>query len=228
MGEPYIVARDVTCLYHKSDEVIRAVDGVSLSFEHGEFAALHGTSGAGKSTLLGLIGGLGRPTAGSITVDGQDLGALNQEELALFRRRKVGFVFQSFYLVPTLTAMENVEVPLLPIGLPSSERHDRAAAALAEVGLTSRLDHLPGELSGGEQQRVVMARALVLEPELILADEPTSDLDRGTAERVIELLERLNRDRGCTVLMATHDLRVLDHVRRRIEMEDGRVIAEEA
>lgn len=224
--EKFISTENLTKIYRKAEEEIRAVDGITIHFRKGEFAAFYGTSGAGKSTLLYLIGGLGQPTEGKVVVDGVDLSTPDEDRRAEFRREKIGFIFQFFYLLPTLTALENVLVPLVPLDLPKENKVEKALEALEKVGLSHRRNHLPGELSGGEQQRAVIARALVLEPEIILADEPTSDLDRKTAEAVIALLRDLNYQ-GHTIIMATHDLRILDHAPRRIGMEDGKIVSDE-
>ncbi len=224
--QKFITTQNLTKVYHKAGEVIRAVDDVSLSFDKGEFAAIYGTSGAGKSTLLYLIGGLGKPTSGRVVIDGTDLGALDDDSLAEFRQQKIGFIFQFFYLIPTLTVEENVMVPLLPLDLAHSEKVKKVEEAMEKTAISHRRHHLPGELSGGEQQRTVIARALVLDPEIILADEPTSDLDRKTAEAIISLFHELNRQ-GKTIIMATHDMRILDRAPRRIGMEDGRIVSDE-
>ena len=225
-GDGFISAENLTKIYRKAGEEIRAVDGINLSFERGEFAAIYGTSGAGKSTLLYLLGGLGRPTSGKVVIDGTDLTSLDDDSLAEFRRRKIGFIFQFFYLIPTLTVLENVVAPLIPLKMPHKEKLRRAEEALERAAISHRKNHLPGELSGGEQQRAVIARALVMDPEIILADEPTSDLDRKTAEAIISLFHELN-ERGKTIIVATHDMRILDRVPRRLGMEDGRIVSDE-
>lgn len=221
-----IKTENITRIYHKWSEEIRAVDGVTVEIERGGFAAVWGTSGAGKSTLLGLMGGLGRPNEGAVTVDGRDLNEMGEVELAKFRRNNIGFVFQAFNLIPTLTALENVAVPLVPAKENGSAREKKAKRALERVGLDKRAGHLPGEMSGGEQQRVGIARAIVNSPQIILADEPTSDLDRKSAESIFDLLTDLNKQ-GCTVVVATHDLRILDRVPRKLQMEDGRIVGKE-
>ena len=225
-GDGFISAENLTKIYRKAGEEIRAVDGINLSFERGEFAAIYGTSGAGKSTLLYLLGGLGRPTSGRVVIDGTDLTSLDDDSLAEFRRQKIGFIFQFFYLIPTLTVLENVVAPLIPLKMPHKEKLRRAEEALERAAISHRKNHLPGELSGGEQQRAVIARALVMDPEIILADEPTSDLDRKTAEAIISLFHELN-ERGKTIIVATHDMRILDRVPRRLGMEDGRIVSDE-
>lgn len=225
-NDAYIVTDALTMVYHKGGEEIRAVDSVNLKIQRGEFTAIWGTSGAGKSTLLYLIGGLGRPTGGRVIIGDDDITVLNDEALANFRREHIGFIFQFFYLLPSLTVLENVMVPLMPLPMTSRERYEKAVEVIERVGLAHRIHHLPGELSGGEQQRVAIARAIVNNPELILADEPTSDLDRKTAEAIVGLLQELNQQ-GCTVVIATHDMRILDRARRRIGMEDGKIVSDE-
>lgn len=223
--EGFIKAENLTKIYRKSGEEIRAVDGVSLSFERGEFAAIYGTSGAGKSTLLYLLGGLVRPTSGRVVIDGTDLASLDDNSLAQFRRRKIGFIFQFFYLIPTLTVFENVMAPLIPLRMSYREKARKVEEALEKAAISHRRNHLPGELSGGEQQRAVIARALVMDPEIIFADEPTSDLDRKTAEAIISLFHELNQQ-GKSIIVATHDMRILDRVPRRLNMEDGRIVSD--
>lgn len=218
-----IKTENITRIYRKWSEEIRAVDGVSVDIERGGFAAIWGTSGAGKSTLLGLMGGLGRPSEGTVSIDGRDLNNMGEVELARFRRNNIGFVFQAFNLIPTLTALENAAVPLVPAGDNSASREEKAKLALERVGLEKRARHLPGEMSGGEQQRVGIARAIVNSPQIILADEPTSDLDRKSAESIFDLLAELN-SQGCAVVVATHDLRIIDRAPRKLRMEDGRIV----
>lgn len=223
-GEIIVEAHDLTKVYGDGAEV-RAVDGITLSIGAGEFVALTGPSGSGKTTLLNLIGTLDTPTAGRVVVDGVDVGTLRGDRLADFRREKIGFVFQFFNLVPTLTALENVMLPLLPYRRRC--RFDlkvRARELLQALGLEGRLHHLPGQLSGGEQQRVAIARALVNEPLLILADEPTGNLDSRTAGEIVALLRQLNEERGVTLVVATHNAAVAAEAGRVVELRDGRVI----
>jgi len=212
--------KDLTKTYRKGDNIIRAVDGVSATLEPGSFTVLWGVSGSGKSTLLNLIASIDRPTEGEILVDGEPMSSWSEERLTRYRNREIGFIFQSFYLIPSLTVLENVSLPLVPDRLPASEKRERALRALETAGLTHRTNHLPVELSGGEQQRVAIARALVNEPSLLLADEPTSDLDTETGQRILALLRELN-SRGTTVLVATHDPRIAERPYQRWVMQDG-------
>jgi putative ABC transport system ATP-binding protein len=184
---------------------VRALDGIDLVVREGEFLALMGPSGSGKTTLLNIIAGLDRPTAGQVTVGGTNIGALSEKELTRFRATQIGFVFQFYNLIPVLTAAENVEMPLLLTRLPKAQRRERVATALRIVGLDDRMHHLPRQLSGGEEQRVGIARALVSDPRILLADEPTGDLDQRSAGEVMDLLVSLNRDLGRTIVMVTHD-----------------------
>ena len=205
-------------------EVLRDVD---LAIEQGEVVCVMGPSGSGKSTLLNIVGGLDRPSAGSVLVDGQDLAGMDDERLAEYRRHQVGFVFQSFNLIPTMSARGNVELPLVFAGVAPAERGARAQAALEAVGLSSRIDHRPTELSGGEQQRVAIARAFVNRPMILIADEPTGNLDPSTSVGIMKLLDRINRT-GTTVVMATHDAAIVDSMRRRVvELDDGRVVRDQ-
>ncbi len=201
---------------------VRALNGLTASVAEGEFVAVMGPSGSGKSTLLHLLGGLDRPGSGRILVSGRDITQLDQDALCLYRQQRVGFVFQSFNLLATMTALENVEFPLIFAGVDLPARRARAAARLGEVGLTARMAHRPTELSGGEQQRVAIARALVADPDIVLADEPTGNLDSRTGGEVMEALVEVNR-RGKTVVMVTHDERVAAYAHRVIQMMDGRV-----
>lgn len=206
-------------------ETVRALDGVDLVVAEGEFLGVTGPSGSGKSTLLHLLGGLDRPTQGHIWVRGRDLAALDGNELAAYRRQEVGFVFQTFYLVPTMTALQNVEFPMYFSRVPPDRRRERALYLLERVGLADRRNHRPTELSGGEQQRVAIARALANDPILILADEPTGNLDSRTGAEVIRLLSELNAE-GRTVIMVSHDPAMIAHTRRHIRMLDGRIVGE--
>jgi putative ABC transport system ATP-binding protein len=218
-----ITVRDVRKTYGRGEAQVGALAGVSLEVARGEFVAVVGPSGSGKSTLLHLIGGLDVPTAGEIVVDGKALARLRDDELTVLRRRRIGFVFQFFNLLPTCTAEENVALPLALDGCPRRERRARATAALAQVGLAHRRRHRPDELSGGEAQRVAIARALVIEPSLILADEPTGNLDSRTGEHVLDLIAAVQADAGCTVVLVTHDARAAARAIRTIRLEDGRV-----
>lgn len=191
--------------FQRNGTTVRALDGVDLTVNKGEFLAIQGPTGQGKSTLLLLLGGLDRATSGTVIFEGRDLGKLPEGELTELRAKSFGFVFQSFNLIPTLTAAENVEAGLVPLGVPALERRRRAMAALDELGLGDRASHVPSELSGGQQQRVAIARALVKNPEVLLADEPTGNLDEQTRNEIFEILERLWRDRGLTLVVVTHD-----------------------
>ena len=222
-----IRCRGVEKIYRQGAVEVPALRGVDLDIGAGDFATLSGPSGSGKTTLLSLMGGLDRPTAGEIAVDGQQLGGLNNNGLADLRLRKIGFVFQTYSLIPVLSAIENVEFTLRLLGAPGGERAARAREVLAQVGLAGLEDRRPSRLSGGQQQRVAVARALATRPAIVLADEPTANLDSHTAEDLIALMADLNRASGVTFLIATHDARVIAHSRRRIEMSDGRITADE-
>jgi putative ABC transport system ATP-binding protein len=207
--------------------LIRAVDGVNLTIHRGEFVALLGASGSGKSTLLNLIAGLDRPTKGSIVVNGRDLAKMSSPELARHRRETVGMIFQSFNLIPTMTLEENIELPLRFAEVDRGERDSRVRYALERVGLLKRLGHRPSELSGGEQQRVAIARALVNRPQLLLADEPTGNLDSRTGAEVMEVIRELNRSDELTVIMVTHERGLADeYSHRAVSLADGRVVEE--
>src|SRR6266404_1368092 len=223
-SEILLRARDVARHYHMGGVTIRAVDGVSIEVARGEFVALLGSSGSGKSTLLNLIGGLDRPTSGSIEVDGRDLAQLSSLELAHYRRNTVGMVFQSFNLIPRMTVQENVELPMRFAEVERSRRGPLSREALERVGLAHRLAHRPMELSGGEQQRVSIARALVNRPQLLLADEPTGNLDSRTGEEIMRLLSHLNTHHRMTILMVTHERALADaFAHRQIHMADGKL-----
>jgi len=210
--------------YRRGETTISAVDGVDLELESGGFVALEGPSGSGKTTLLQLLGALDRASSGQVLFDGRDLGALPDRELADLRLRAFGFVFQQFNLIPTLTAVENVEAGLAPLRPGRDELRGRSLGLLEEVGLDVRADHLPSQLSGGEQQRVAIARALVKEPRVILADEPTGNLDTKTGNDIVELLAGLAARHGTTVIVATHDAELAARAKPRIQMRDGRVV----
>ncbi len=223
-------ASNVVREYVMGAERVRAVDGVSLEITGGDFVALLGPSGSGKSTLLNLIAGLDSPTAGSISVNGRNLAAMSSRELACYRRQTVGIVFQSFYLIPSMTLAQNVELPMRFAEVPREERGQRVEEALATVKLSGRAAHRPAELSGGEQQRAAIARAVVMRPKLLLADEPTGNLDSRTGQGILELLSELNSGLGTTVLMVTHEQALAEsYARRLLHMADGRIVsAEEA
>ena len=216
--------RSVSRFFTEGPAVVRAVSDVSLAIEPGEFVALVGPSGSGKTTLLQLLGALDRPSEGELLFEGRDLATLRDNELAGLRLRAFGFVFQQFNLIPTLTALENVEAGLAPAGVAEKDLRERSRALLTEVGLEERAGHLPTQLSGGEQQRVAIARALVKEPRVILADEPTGNLDTKTGSDVIELLTGLAARHGTTVIVATHDRELAARARPRIAMRDGKVV----
>ena len=200
---------------------LEVVKGVSLSLDEGEFVSLIGKSGSGKTTLLSLLSTLELPTSGLVTLCGKDIVSASEEELALFRRKNIGFIFQSFHLIPTLTAWENVAVPLFPESMQDRERKERAETLLEQMQLSHRLDHLPGKLSGGEKQRVAIARALVNNPRVIFADEPTGNLDSQTGQAIMEILRRVNREQNMAVLMVTHDTELAAQADRTLNMLDG-------
>jgi putative ABC transport system ATP-binding protein len=204
----------VTKVYQKGRGTVRALDGVDLVIEDGEWLAIQGPTGHGKTTLLQMLGGLDRPTSGIVDFDGQDLAQMRESQVTRVRATSVGFIFQTFNLVPTLSAQENVEAALVPLRLGAAERHARAMGSLEDVGLGDRARHLPSELSGGQQQRVAIARALVKQPKVLLADEPTGNLDEGTRDEIIGLLESLWRERGLTLVLVTHDSSVARRAQR--------------
>jgi putative ABC transport system ATP-binding protein len=214
---------DVRKSFRKGGATVQALDGVNLTIDKGEFLAVQGPTGQGKSTLLLLLGGLDRPTSGSVMFEGRDLARLPEAELAGLRAAEFGFVFQTFNLIPTLTAQENVETALVATGAPVKERHNLALAMLEELGLSDRAGHLPSELSGGQQQRVAIARALVKKPRVLLADEPTGNLDERTRDEIIGLLEQLWRERGITLVVVTHDSAIARRADRLAVIENGRV-----
>jgi putative ABC transport system ATP-binding protein len=221
-----LVARDLTKEYRSGDTKLTALDTVSFEIPQGSYVAIVGASGSGKTTLLGLLAGLDTPTRGTVLLDGADLGAMTEDERARLRGERVGFVFQSFQLIPTLTALENVAVPLELRGDPQATA--RATDVLTRVGLADRANHFPAQLSGGEQQRVAIARAFANHPRVLFADEPTGNLDATTGVRVIELLETLNRESGSTVVMVSHDPQLAARARRILRLADGRVISDSA
>ena len=216
-----IEVRDVSRVYRRGADEVHALEHVSLRIERGRFAALMGPSGSGKSTLLNILAGLDRPTSGIVEVAGQRLGDLSEDQLAAFRARHVGFVFQFFNLIPVLSARENVELPLLLTALTKAERRTRAETALRIVGLSERANHRPAQLSGGEQQRVAIARAIVSDPEIVVGDEPTGDLDAKNAEEVLGLLRTLKQEFGKTVVIVTHDPRAVRYVDEVIHLDKG-------
>jgi putative ABC transport system ATP-binding protein len=214
-------------VFRLGDSEVHALHELDLTLMPGEYLAVMGPSGSGKSTLLNLVGLLDRPSAGTYRLDGRDVTTLTPEEQAQLRSRRIGFVFQSFHLVPRLTAAENIALPMMLAGIPAAERAPRVQQALADYGLVDRAEHRPDELSGGQRQRVAIARATIMQPALILADEPTGNLDRATGEEVVRLLEELNA-RGVTLIVVTHDGALGARARRRIEMEDGSVRSDTA
>jgi putative ABC transport system ATP-binding protein len=209
--------------FRRGPEVVHVLEGLSMEIPEGDFVALMGPSGSGKSTLLNLLGGLDRPTSGSLEVQGLELGELSDTALARWRADNVGFIFQMYNLLPVLTAERNVELPLLLTDLPGAERMRRARAALQLVGLGDRARHRPGQLSGGQEQRVGVARAIVTDPVLLLCDEPTGDLDRKSGDEILDLLQALN-EQGKTVIMVTHDPRAAERARRTLRLEKGRLV----
>jgi putative ABC transport system ATP-binding protein len=222
-GDGLLIAQDLRREYHMGDELVRAVRGVSLRVDRGDYVAIVGPSGCGKSTLLNLIGGIDHPSAGSVTIDGARIDQLSDADATRFRLRHIGFVFQRFYLMPALTAIENVELPMAEARLPRNHRVRRARELLAYVGLGDRRDHRPAQLSGGEQQRVAIARALANKPQLLVADEPTGELDAKTGTEMIELIAQVNRD-GTTIVVVTHDEDLARAARRVVHMRDGVIV----
>jgi putative ABC transport system ATP-binding protein len=214
---------NVSKSYTQGKRTITALDGVTISIPDGQLVAIQGPTGGGKSTLLQLLGALERPSSGTVTLGDDDLSRMRDSDLAGIRANEIGFVFQGFNLIPTLTAQENVETALAPLGVAADERKRRAAEALASVGLGDRGSHRPAELSGGQQQRVAIARALVKEPDVLLADEPTGSLDEQTRDEIMDLLEGIWRDRGLTVILVTHDSAVAKRAQRRLHIKQGRV-----
>lgn len=224
MPEIILQTHELTREYRVGREVIKALNQVDLSVQAGEFVAIMGPSGCGKSTLLNLLGGLDQPTRGKVVLDGQELGGSSEEQLAALRREKLGFIFQRHDLFPVLTARENVEFPMLLDGVVPEERHQRADDLLALVGLAEKADHLPEELSGGQQQRVGIARALANSPQILLADEPTGNLDSVTAAEIVDALAALSLEKGLTLVMVTHDPETASRAGRIVHLKDGRLM----
>jgi putative ABC transport system ATP-binding protein len=218
--------QDVHKTYDETKVPVKALQGVTLQIEQGEFTAIVGPSGSGKTTLLNIIGGLDRPTKGNIYVDGVDLSTLSDNQLIDFRRVHIGFVFQSYNLIPVLTARENVEFVMLLQNIPKGKRDHRTKELMQAVGLGDRLDNRPAELSGGQQQRVAVARALAPKPAFVLADEPTANLDSASTANLLDIMAALNREEGMTFVFSTHDQRVIDRARRVITIEDGKVLSD--
>ena len=217
----------LTRVYQGGVEEIRPLDELDLSIDRGQFVALMGPSGSGKTTLLNLLAGIDRPTSGRLVIDDQSIGELSRNELAAWRADHVGYVFQLYNLVPVLNAYENVELPLLLKPMSQRERHERVSAALEVVGIADRHAHYPRQLSGGQEQRVAIARAIVTEPTLLLADEPTGDLDKASATAVMELLKRLNQEQGRTIVMVTHDTTTAEYADLLLHLEKGRLLEKE-
>jgi putative ABC transport system ATP-binding protein len=216
-----IEIRDVHKEYQRDTQKVPVLTGISLTIAPGEFAALMGPSGSGKTTLLNLIGGIDQPTQGDVIVDGTNIARLKSQELARWRSRNIGYVFQLYNLLPVLTALQNVELPLLLVKMSAKERRDRARTALELVGLADRLTHFPRQLSGGQEQRVAIARAIVSDPQVLLADEPTGDLDKKAAGEILDLLEKLNRQFNKTIVMVTHDPHAAEKAHRVLHLDKG-------
>lgn len=222
-----ITCKSISKSYSKGTNIVTPLENLDLEVGRGEFLALMGPSGSGKTTLLNLISGIDTPTSGSLVIDGEDIAAFSRKQLTQWRARKVGYIFQLYHLIPVLTAFENVELPLLITSLSRSERKQKAEAALEIVGLQDRSHHTPSELSGGQEQRVAIARALVADPALLVADEPTGDLDRESATMILELLQSLSREHGKTIVMVTHDARAAAAADRTLHLEKGQLLENE-
>lgn len=221
-----ISCKQLTREFIKGDNIIRPLDGLDLDIPRGDFLALMGPSGSGKTTLLNLIAAIDSPTHGSLVIDGVDISSLSRNQLAAWRSKHVGYVFQLYNLVPVLTAYENVELPLLIHKLDRAQRHERVMTALQRVGIEDRSDHFPRQLSGGQEQRVAIARAIVTDPDIIVADEPTGDLDKPSAHAVMELLQTLNQDLGKTIIMVTHDPKTTQYATRTLHLDKGQLVYE--
>jgi len=227
MAKKIIELQDVVKTYKIGDSEVRALRGVTYAVEDGDFVAIMGPSGSGKSSLMNILGCLDKPTSGKYLLEGQDVSLLNKDDLARIRNQKIGFVFQTFNLLSRTTALENVELPLLYTSAHSKERHERALAALDSVGLRDRAMHKTNQLSGGEQQRIAIARALLNSPTLILADEPTGNLDTKTSNEIMDIFTKLNVEKGITMVMVTHEPDIACYARKRIYVRDGQIIREE-
>ncbi|WP_153115355.1 ABC transporter ATP-binding protein [Rhodocyclus tenuis] len=226
-ASPLVSLRDIVKTYHRGQQTVPVLGGITFDIDAGEFLALMGPSGSGKSTLLNLIAGIDRPDSGQLVIGGVDIGVLDEAELADWRAQNVGFIFQFYNLMPVLSALENVELPLLLKDMTRRERRERALLALEMVGLADRAEHAPSELSGGQQQRVAIARALITDPTLIVADEPTGDLDRESANDILHLMQRLNDEIGKTIVMVTHDSRAAGHAHAIMHLEKGELSGRE-
>jgi putative ABC transport system ATP-binding protein len=226
MGQSLIQVRDLWKIYYLGDVEVQALRGVSTDIDVGDFVAVMGASGSGKSTFMNILGCLDHPTRGSYRLDGLDVSSLSADERASIRNRRLGFVFQSFNLIPRTSALENVELPLVYSDLPLAEQHQRAREALTAVGLADRADHIPSQLSGGQQQRVAIARALVNRPSLLLADEPTGNLDTQTSLEIMQIVSRLNDEQGITVVLVTHEPDIAAHARRTLTFRDGQIVTD--
>jgi putative ABC transport system ATP-binding protein len=224
LDEPVVKLRDTVKTYNDNGLSVTAVDGISLDIAPQRFAMIVGPSGSGKTTLLNLIGCIDKPSAGRIEVSGQDIGALGDNALADFRARNIAFIFQNFNLFPVLSAYENVEYPLLLLGMGAAERRERTLAMLQSVGLSDQRRHRPNQLSGGQKQRVAIARALVKRPEIVLADEPTANLDSGTGAQIIELMHRVQREQAVSFIFSTHDPQLISHAEETFVIRDGRLV----
>ncbi len=219
-----IECRKLTRAYKKGATTITPLDELDLEIAEGSFTALMGPSGSGKTTLLNLIAGIDSPTSGSLIVAGNDIAGFSRQQLAQWRAEYIGYIFQLYNLIPVLTAYENVELPLLLHKLTSKERHDKVSAALELVGIADRHNHFPRELSGGQEQRVAIARAIVTDPKIIVADEPTGDLDRTSASEIMELLQQINRELACTLIVVTHDPKTADYADRTLHLDKGKLV----
>jgi putative ABC transport system ATP-binding protein len=222
-----IRVKELCKTYHMGDVEVPALRGVNLAIRQGEFVAVMGSSGSGKSTFMNILGCLDRPSSGKYFLDGDEVGSLTADQWADIRNQRIGFVFQGFNLLARTTALENVELPMMYNGCSGKQRHQRAVEVLGLVGLDDRLDHTPNRLSGGQQQRVAIARALVNRPSLILADEPTGNLDSATSAEIMKLFQTLNRDQGITIVLVTHELDIAEYARRQIHFKDGSVVSDQ-
>ena len=224
---PIVTVKNISKTYQQGDVGVHALDDVSLDIQKGEFTALAGPSGSGKTTLLNIIGGLDTPDQGTVIVDGNDYRQMNRSAMARLRLDRIGFIFQAYNLIPVLSAIENVEFVMLLQGIPASQRRERAVAILDEVGLSGKYDRRPAELSGGQQQRVAVARAIVAEPSIVLADEPTANLDSETGRGLIHMMRDMNAERHVTFIFSTHDAMVMDFAHRLIHIRDGKIAGDQ-